>query len=151
VSQGKRKWVNILINPRYQLKYVLWLSATGLTLVVFYSAIIYRYISENYKILVDLSPMDDATKAQMYSELKHLILVLGGSSIGFLALASVLGLVVSHRTAGPLYHFKRVFGEIKSGKLDTRVRLRPGDDFQDVAGSFNEMMDAIAAKGPRQG
>lgn len=143
MSKSNRRLANILINPKYQLKYVLWMSASGLVLVGIYSLIIYQYMKENYLLLVNLSPMDDATKAQMYRELSQLILVLGGSSVLFLAVASVLGVILSHRTAGPLYHFKRVFSEVRSGNLQARVRLRPGDDFQDVAGSFNEMMDAI--------
>ena len=138
-----RKFSNFLINPKYQLKYIFWLSATGISLVALYSVIFYTYIHENYQILVDLSPMDDASKQQLYRELAHVILLLGGISFIFIIFVSIAGVVLSHRTAGPLYHFKRVFNEIKSGKRDARVRLRPNDDFQDVAASFNEMIESI--------
>lgn len=138
-----RKFSNFLINPKYQLKYIFWLSATGLSLVALYSVIFYTYIRENYEILVELSPMDDTSKQQLYRELTHVILLLGGISFIFIVLVSIAGVIVSHRTAGPLYHFKRVFNEIKSGKKDARVRLRPNDDFQDVAASFNEMIESV--------
>ncbi|HUP57138.1 MAG TPA: methyl-accepting chemotaxis protein, partial [Bdellovibrionota bacterium] len=75
-----------------------------------------------------------------------LIFKLGLGSIAFLIGVAVIGMVMSHRTAGPLYHFKRIFEEIKNGKLDARIRLRPKDDFQDVGQAFNEMMDKIARK-----
>lgn len=146
MSKSNRRISNLLINPKYQIKYVIWLSGTGLTLVALYSLIIYQYMKENYLLLVELSPMDDATKAQMYRELSRLIMVLGGSSVVFLVIASLLGVLLSHRTAGPLYHFKRVFADVRAGNLSSRVR--PGDDFRDVAGSFNEMMDSIQ-KSPR--
>jgi HAMP domain-containing protein len=56
---------------------------------------------------------------------------------------ALMGVLLSHRTAGPLYHFKRVFDEIRSGNPKQRVRLRPKDEFQDVAKSFNDMMDSL--------
>jgi methyl-accepting chemotaxis protein len=146
MSSKNRSLKNLLINPAYQFKYVLWVSLTGLILIVSNAAIFYKYIRENYTLLVDLSPMDDASKAQLYQELNEILIKLGLVSVGFIFIAAILGIKLSHATAGPLYHFKRVFTEIKSGNINSRVRLRPGDDFKDVANAFNEMMDSIQKK-----
>jgi methyl-accepting chemotaxis protein len=143
-----RKFKNLLINPSYQLKYVLWINATGLVLIVLYSVLVYHYVSENYAILVDLSPMNDEAKTQLYSELKEIILRMGLVSVGFLGAVSMVGVLFSHRTAGPLYHFKKIFSEIRAGNRAARVKLRPKDDFQDVAQAFNDMMDQISEKKP---
>ena len=112
------------------------------------SSIFYIFTRENYTILVDLSPMDDATKKQLYLELRQILgwLLLGNAC--FLGVIAFIGLVYSHRTVGPLYHFKRVFEDIKNGNMKARVRLRPKDDFHDVALAFNEMMDAVAKREP---
>jgi methyl-accepting chemotaxis protein len=146
MSKNHRKLGNYLINPRYQLKYIFWLGVTGMTLVVLYSLLFYFFMRENYDVLVELSPMDDAVKQQLYHELNHIILLLGGVSFLFLIIVAFLGVILSHRTAGPLYHFKKVFGRIKDGDLAARVRLRPNDDFQDVAASFNSMVDALVER-----
>ena len=146
MSKKNRKLSNYLVNPRYQLKYIFWLGLTGVSLVALYSVLFYSYMRENYDILVELSPMDDASKQQLYRELNHVILLLGGISLVFLALVAIGGVALSHRTAGPLYHFKRVFNDLKAGKLESRVRLRPKDDFQDVASAFNEMIESVLAK-----
>ena len=58
-------------------------------------------------------------------------------------MVSFVGLVISHRTAGPMFQFMRVFRDIKAGKTETRLSLRPGDDFREVAQAFNEMMDKV--------
>ena len=142
-QEHKRHLKNFLINPRYQLRYIIWLTTTGLFLVLINGIIAYSYIKENYLTLVDLSPMTDEAKSQMYTELHHLIMALSLTSLSFLVIVSLLGIVLSHRTAGPLYHFKRVFDEVKKGKVQQRVRLRPGDEFQDVAKSFNDMMESL--------
>ena len=143
---NRRKLKNYLINPTYQLKYIFWLALTGFVLFVFYAVNIYFHIKENYSILVELSPMTAEAKHQLYHELDSLIFKLGLGSMGFLVGVIFIGLVMSHRTAGPLYHFKRVFDSIKDGAMDSRIRLRPKDDFLDVAQSFNEMMDQLAKR-----
>ena len=139
----QRKLKNLLINPKYQVKYVFWITLTGLSLVALNAALVYHYVSENYAILVDLSPMTDEAKAQLYRELREIVLKLSLISVGFLGIVTVFGVIFSHRTAGPLYHFKRVFQAISRGDTKARIHLRPKDDFRDVADSFNEMMDKL--------
>jgi methyl-accepting chemotaxis protein len=145
-QQNRRKLKNYLINPTYQLKYVGWLALTGFVLFIFYALNIYFHIKENYSILVELSPMTADAKAQLYRELYALIFKLSCGSIVFVILVMGIGLVMSHRTAGPLYHFKRIFDAIREGNMDARINLRPKDDFLDVAKSFNDMMDKISKK-----
>ncbi len=142
----KRSFKNLIINPFYQMKYIFWVGSTGLTIVLGYTLIFYSYMKENYAILVDLSPMSDDAKSQLYRELHQVLIILSSCSVAFIGMVSFFGLVFSHRTAGPLYHFKRVFREIESGNRKARVKLRPKDDFQDVASAFNHMMDVISAR-----
>ncbi len=121
----QRKLKNILINPRYQIKYIFWITLTGLTLVAMNALLVYHYVSENYAILVDLSPMTDDAKLQLYRELREIIMKLSLISIAFLGVVSIFGLIFSHRTAGPLYHFRKVFQSIREGNIQARVHLRP--------------------------
>ena len=144
--KGKRKLKNLFINPRYQLRYIFWLTGSGLALVCFNTAVFYSRVRENYEVLVEMSPMTDEAKTLLFGELSHIAFTLVFSSAIFLLLVGVMGLLFSHRTAGPLYHFQRIFNEIKAGKTSARVHLRPNDDFQDVARNFNEMMDQIEKK-----
>ncbi len=142
----KRKISNLIINPKFQLRYILWLSTSGLSLITLNGFIIYHYLKENYFTLVEMSPMTDEAKVQLYSELHQFIWILVGASILFLILVGLLGVFFSHRTAGPLFHFKRVFEGIRDGNRTMRVRLRPKDEFRDVAESFNQMMDSLQNK-----
>jgi methyl-accepting chemotaxis protein len=150
-AKRQRRFSNLLINPRYQLRYVLWLTLQGILLVALYSALVYSYVRENYSILVELSPISDEARGLLYRELTEIIVRLGLLSALFAVMVSFLGVFFSHRTAGPLYHFKRIFADVRKGDLEARVRLRPGDDFRDVAQEFNAMMDSLQEKagGPR--
>lgn len=146
MSSKNRSIKNLIINPTYQLKYVFWVSSAGVILIAVNAIVFYHYIRENYALLVNLSPMDDSAKAQLYQELNEIVIKLGIFGLIFIVLTAMIGIRISHRTAGPLYHFKRIFNEVKGGNMNARVRLRPNDDFRDVAEAFNEMMDSINKK-----
>lgn len=143
ITKRQRRLKNYWLNPSYQRRYIFRMVCVGLVLVAFNAAVFYTFTRENYAILVDLSPMTDEAKALLYKELRQIIgyLVMGG--VGFLLVVAFAALAFSHQTVGPLYHFKRVFSEIAKGNRTARVKLRPTDDFQDVAQAFNEMMDSL--------
>ncbi len=139
----QRKLRNIIINPQYQFRYIAWVSLTGVFLLILNSSVFYYYIKQNYKILVDLSPMEDEVKIQLYRELHQIVLYLGLFSFTFILICSAFATLLSHRTAGALFHFKRIFLEIQKGNLNARIHIRPKDDFQDVAKEFNKMVDTL--------
>ncbi len=139
----KRSWKNFLIDPKFQLRYAFWLSGTGVILVAAITVVFYSYIRNNYAVLVDLSPMTDDAKALLYDELNQIIVRLAAISTVFILMMTFLGVIISHRAAGAVYHFKKVFRLIGEGKVDERIQLRPGDDFQDAAADFNQMMDRL--------
>ncbi len=140
----KRNYRNFLIHPQYQWKYVFWLSATGLALVIMNALIFYHFVGENYRTLVAMAPMTDDVRNQLVRELSQIIIVLSISAVAFLGFAFLFGIVFSHRTAGPMYRLKKTFQEVAEGNLESRIQLRPGDDFHDVADAFNQMMDKVS-------
>jgi hypothetical protein len=145
-GRNRRQIKNFLINPRYQIKYIFWITFSGLSLIAIHSWIVFRYIKENYDLLVELSPMTDEAKALLYTELYQLFYLLGGISFLFLGIVTLLGIYFSFRTAGPLYRLKKGFDEILSKKDIPKghIYLRPTDEFQEVAESFNAMLDRVS-------
>ncbi|MGH7430614.1 MAG: hypothetical protein ACREI5_02170 [Candidatus Methylomirabilales bacterium] len=53
---------------------------------------------------------------------------------------------VSHRIAGPLYRFRKVFGAVARGDLSVRATLRKGDYLEKESESVNEMIASLRAK-----
>lgn len=51
----------------------------------------------------------------------------------------VIGLLYSHRIAGPLFRIEKVLDEIGRGKLDINIKLRKNDELWDVAETINSM------------
>ena len=57
------------------------------------------------------------------------------------AIATILvTLLVSHKIAGPLYRFKKVMEAMGEGDFLSRVSIRKGDQLQDLAKIFDDMI-----------
>ncbi len=146
MSKSQRKLKNYIINPKFQLKYIFWISAGGFILMGSYSLIFYYFIKENYMILVDMADMTTEARDLLYHELYVIILILGIFSFIFLIITTLIGVVFSHRVAGPLYKLNLVITKIKEGNLEERAKFRPNDEFIETANNFNEMLDTIIPK-----
>jgi methyl-accepting chemotaxis protein len=57
--------------------------------------------------------------------------------------ALVVGLYFSHKLAGPIYRFKLELQRIADGRGWRTIRLRKGDDFQDVADVLNRALEHV--------
>lgn len=55
-------------------------------------------------------------------------------------------LLVSHKIAGPMYRFEKDIQRISSGDLRSRIRIRKGDQFQEMATSLNGMIDSLSQR-----
>ena len=59
----------------------------------------------------------------------------------FGALSFLLGLLITHRVAGPLFRLGRAAGRASDAKYSERVTLRQRDYIHDFARKFNRMME----------
>ena len=55
-------------------------------------------------------------------------------------------LLVSHKIAGPMYRFDKDIKRIANGDLKFRIRIRKGDQFQEMALSLNTMIESLAGR-----
>lgn len=70
--------------------------------------------------------------------LAGLVAVLGLLVVGM----GLVGIVFTHKVAGPIFKMKRLLREVGSGKLVVRERLRKGDELQ----HFFEVFEAMVAE-----
>jgi methyl-accepting chemotaxis protein len=52
-------------------------------------------------------------------------------------------LLVSHKIAGPMYRFEKDIDRVTKGDLKSRINIRKGDQFQELATSLNVMIDHL--------
>ena len=59
--------------------------------------------------------------------------------------AILLGIFVSHRVAGPVFNLRRCIREMTKTIKTTPVKIRRGDEFQDLASDLEELRKAIVS------
>lgn len=144
VNVRKTVW----INPRFQLKYCLTLTAIGGAFAVINGVFAYTFL----KITIDDLVVGPAT----ITEDRFLIPFLqtyGIITLGFLFTLFAFGRILSHRTAGPIYAFENYLRDLMRGK-DRRFKVRKGDDFkhlEDLADHLRPLIkEALEAHAEQQ-
>jgi methyl-accepting chemotaxis protein len=104
-----------------------------------------------YKIVraleaAELAPGKDSQVATLVDVLGEVTKagVLGLVALGIVAV--VLWIVLARRIFGPAVQFKRHIESLTQGDYTSRVQLRRGDEFKDVAEKLNELAEALAQK-----
>jgi signal peptidase II len=132
-SQDTRKRVWVI--PKFQIKYIFVLISVGLGFAIISGVFAFTFL----KITIDELALSQA----LVMEKKFLVpFLLTYSSISFTFLIALflIGRIVSHRTAGPIYAFELYINDLILGK-DRRFKVRAGDELshlEDVAEKLRE-------------
>ncbi len=103
------------------------------------------YIAEHETGYFEAFPLD-GTSETLNSLLTALVL----GAAGMLLLATLFGLATSRRLLRPLSRAADAAEDIASGGLDTRLDTESDPDLGRLAGSFNDMADAVQARIERE-
>jgi signal peptidase II len=128
----KKFWV----NRKFQLKYCFVLVGVGLSLSTLGLVFSYTYLRVtimelvgNYSYLLDKFLLPYVVS----------FLLMCGI---FCAALFVVGKIISHRIAGPMYAFERYLNDILQGK-DIQLKLRTGDDFKHLELLANKVHEEL--------
>ncbi len=131
-DSNRRSIKNALINRGLQIEYLL---------VLFLAMFVV-----SFSIIWDIS-ISGRTITAEYASLYPLIRVVNSVVIAkagiIMLFVLIMSVLLSHKIAGPVYHFQRVAQMWGRGDLTSRINLRHGDNLQDTARIFNEMIDGI--------
>jgi len=105
--------------------------------------IFYVFTSANYDLLASMLPISDTAREAMENGLVKISVLLVATGVLNLLFLIILAIALSHSAAGAIYNLKQTFTAIRLGDRSARVKLRPGDDFHDVANEFNALMDRV--------
>lgn len=133
---------NLWINPRYQIKYILTIVGIGSSFAVVSAVFAYTFL----KVTIDDLVVGPAHMME-HRFLTPFLQTYAVISVGFMVTLFVLGRILSHRTAGPVYAFETYMRDLIRGK-DRKFRLRKGDDFkhlEELADAIRPMMNALSA------
>ncbi|HRY28792.1 MAG TPA: hypothetical protein P5079_02005 [Elusimicrobiota bacterium] len=129
----KRKY---LVNKPLQLKYAFWIGAALFVLMLLAQAHTYFTIESILPNLFSSALGRQARSLQTWLLLNSLI---------YLAVVVILSVFLSHRIAGPVYHFEKEIREVlESNDPSRRITLRKGDELHSLADQINKLLERLA-------
>lgn len=143
IKEGAQIWPNenerkkVWVNPRFQLKYCAILVFIGLGFSIVAGVFSYTYIGITIEDIV-IGPSDPLEKKFLIPFLEVYAVI----SLGFLFTLFLIGRILSHRTAGPLYAFELFLDDVLHGK-DRPLKLRAGDEFHHLEELANEVREKL--------
>lgn len=130
------KRTRLLILKRFQIRYI-----SLILLFMFATAIL-----TGYTVYVTTWIMFGEKLAAVYPQgllmdiVKKVNMALFLRLIFLSPLVIFIGLVLSHRIAGPIFSIKRFLNKVANGSYEEPLKLRKNDELQDVAESLNRLV-----------
>ena len=144
----KRKVRNYLLDVGLQLRY----TATIVIVAVFLTAGLgfkmYQATRDVSKVILWTSLVDPSSADELQAQFSNSDRVVLWGIVGFgvvLVLSiSAVGILITHKVAGPLYKISNIFGRVRDNRLGpSPPSLRKGDELQDFYLSFREMHQSL--------
>ncbi len=137
---------NLLLDKPFQLKYTLAVVLVSSVISAGLGTLLYQAHRESSQVasldvddpLLD-SAMQDELRAEDRKVLFSLVIFLGGLVLSLTA----LGIVATHKIAGPAYAMRKKMSDIADGKLPIMHPLRRGDELQAVAEELRRMANFL--------
>ncbi|WP_141734537.1 hypothetical protein [Oligoflexus tunisiensis] len=139
MSSHKRKLSNFMLQPLLQIRLGLYSILLSLAFCLALVAIFYVNFNKFYDLVLELTDLREEVTDILKSYVRGLIgWVAIGTTIYFFITVAV-SIFFTHRLVGPTYAFRRHIRELKNGNYGSRVVLRKGDAFQEVAEDLNDL------------
>ena len=152
-GKSQRKIRNLLLNKRFQIRYTMIIVGVTVLISLGLGWKLYGFMVENRKLSglesVGLSnaEQDPEFDAEMQREIarkdKNFLLWLA-LGLGTLVIAlGLLGIVITHKVAGPVFVVSRFTRHISNGRWNAIRPFRKGDEFQFLYDDFQHMVTAL--------
>ncbi len=129
---------NFFIDRQFQLKYILLVIFMLLLYTIVFVGIL--FIPQLLPLIFN-SPLDEKVKAAEILLLYHKHV--WPAVFIVIPLFGFFSIFLTHKIAGPVYRLKMKLQQMTAWRLDSRVTLRKGDDFQELADCVNLLSDEL--------
>src|ERR1700749_1756617 len=149
VYKGKVR--NYLVGVRPQLRYTATIVVVAIFLTAGLGFKMYQATRDVSKVILWTSLVDPASADELQSQFANSDRVVLWGIVGFgvvlILSISAVGILITHKVAGPLYKIASFFGKVRDNRLGpTPGNLRKGDELQEFYSSFREMYQAVRGR-----
>lgn len=135
-----------LVDRGFQLKYALFMALAGLVV----AAIFGLWLHQVHAQAVTLLHPDDRTRALIEQSDRLLFSVFAGIAVLLAAALGLLGVVITHRVAGPVFVMGHYLTVLSQGRFPRMRTLRRSDELKEFFRVFIEAVEAMKKREARQ-
>ena len=139
---SRRRAINLRIRPGLQLQ----LPLVVVAITVAFATLFAAHTDEAYGRLVHIGIDQPGLKALVADQGRDFLVVSASMGAAYVLAVLVACLVHGHRLLGPIIALRRHLEGMKNGDYTSRIALRAGDAFSDVADDLNELSGALHDK-----
>lgn len=122
-----------LLNARFQLKYTFVFILLSSIVAGVLGAKLYGTVRENSQLIaMDDSEANDALQAQLVGQDRKVLYEIFAWLAGMVVLISMMGVLLTHKVAGPALVLTRALNELAQGKIPKLRPLRKNDELGDL-------------------
>jgi methyl-accepting chemotaxis protein len=132
-----------ILNKNLQFKYAILLALIGGGVSALFSIHLFYFLNENIQIFIPNFMEDPEISGLIFKEHKKIIVYLASLTLLLMSILFFFGVIITHKMVGPVMVIRRKMEELSNGNLSVRVHLRKGDEFNDLADSFNSMAEKL--------
>lgn len=134
-----------LVDRRFQLKYTVLLAGLGLVLALVPGIGAWQAHRQSLEIAVT----DPFLRAAVEAGDRHLLLVAIGIALAVSLALGLVGLVVTHHVAGPIYVMSHYLSALAQGRYPRMRPLRRGDELKDFFQLFQRAVSVMRERESR--
>ncbi len=149
MSAQKRKLSNFLLQPLLQVRLGLYAILLSLLFGFGVFAIIYVNFYKFYDLVLELTDLRAEVTEILNTYIHGVVVWMILALVVYFLVTVAVSIFFTHRLVGPTYAFRRHIKDLSRGQYKSRVILRKGDAFQEVADDLNEL--AVKLEQQRQG
>ncbi len=132
-----------LVDRAFQLKYTLLLVATGLVVALAFG----RWIWQAHVQVSELAAVDPAIRPLIEASDRYLLVVFVGIAFLMAAALGLVGILVTHRVAGPIFVMGHYMSVLAQGRYPRMRTLRQRDELK---GFFRNFLEAVVTLKKRE-
>jgi hypothetical protein len=138
-ADGHRHRRTYLVDRAFQLKYALLMAAAGVVLSLAFGL----WLHQAHGQAMNLAALDPELRAVMERGERELLLAFAGIAALMAVALGLLGVVITHRVAGPIFVMGHYMSVLAHGRFPRMRTLRRGDELRPFFETFLAAVEAL--------
>lgn len=142
-SRKDRKIKNLLLSANVQLAFALNVIVLSTFFIIGIAFVLYFQLGDFIQNIITIADFDPTMSKELNADWNGTVLWMGVFMLAYMLITVFSCVLYTHRMVGPTVAFKRHITNLIKGNYDSKIKLRNGDAFEDVAELLNELGDCL--------